>query len=103
MCEVSEHTLIDPSHMFDAGEEWWKCRNGLYYFLYCLYSEGLVHFIQKKYPGTSYEQAEAEFLRPRYTKEELDAVDKAGEEFLRWGLIFHAEIFLQCFVSQMLL
>jgi len=71
------------SHIFDE-EEWWMCRDGLHYFLYCLYSEGLVHFIQKKYPGTSYEKAEAEFLKPRYTRKELDEVDKAGQTFLRW-------------------
>ena len=79
--------MIDNSHIFDE-EEWWMCRDGLHYFLYCLYSEGLVHFIQKKYPGTSYEKAEAEFLKPRYTRKELDEVDQAGQTFLRWALIF---------------
>ena len=88
--------------MFDNEENWWMCRHGLHYFFYCLYSEGLVHFIQKKYPGTSYEKAEAEFLKPRYTREELDAVEKAGQRFMRWGLNFCAEIFLQCFVRRAL-
>ena len=85
--KVSEHTMIDTSHIFDE-EEWWMCRDGLHYFLYCLYSEGLVEFIQKKYPGTSYEKAEAEFLKPRYTRKELDEVDQAGQTFLRLALIF---------------
>ena len=89
--------MIDNSHIFDE-EEWWMCRDGLHYFLYCLYSEGLVEFIQKKYPGTSYEKAEAEFLKPRYTRKELDEVDQAGQTFLRWALIFCAEMLLQFFL-----
>jgi len=62
--------------------EWWDTSYGLNYFMHNLYQEAIIKCLQEKF-SVSYEKAEHELLRSRYTKRELELVDIQGEMLLK--------------------
>jgi len=61
--------------VLDGSEKWYLSGYGVDYQQYALIPEAILQFMQIKF-GISYERAEDEFLRNRYTPEEQEFYDQ---------------------------